>query len=71
MCKSIVGQANINAQELQNIKILIPPVELQNAYQKKLDIVKNLKNITFTTLQKTDDIFNGLLQKAFNGHLIV
>ncbi|HFL8975352.1 TPA: restriction endonuclease subunit S, partial [Escherichia coli] len=25
MCKSIVGMANINAQELQNIEILIPP----------------------------------------------
>ncbi|HEA1758377.1 TPA: restriction endonuclease subunit S, partial [Escherichia coli] len=28
MCKSIVGMANINAQELQNIEILIPPKHL-------------------------------------------
>ncbi len=32
MCKSIVGQANINAQELQNIKILIPPLALQEQF---------------------------------------
>ena len=33
MCKSIVGMANINAQELQNIKILMPPKELQYKYE--------------------------------------
>ena len=32
MCKAIVGQANINAQELQNIKLCIPPIELQNQF---------------------------------------
>ena len=32
MCKAIVGQANINAQELQNIDILIPPISLQNEF---------------------------------------
>ena len=30
MCKSIIGQANINAQELQGICIAIPPLPLQN-----------------------------------------
>ncbi|HJK78451.1 MAG TPA: hypothetical protein O0Y06_04365 [Methanocorpusculum sp.] len=30
--KAIVGQVNINAQELQEIRICIPPVNLQNAY---------------------------------------
>ncbi|MEK4272540.1 restriction endonuclease subunit S [Paenibacillus sp. FSL R7-0026] len=29
MCKSAIGQANINAQELQDIEIIIPPVCLQ------------------------------------------
>lgn len=33
MCKSIVGMANINAQELQNIAILIPPKHLQDEYE--------------------------------------
>lgn len=33
MCKSIVGMANINAQELQNIEILIPPKHLQDEYE--------------------------------------
>lgn len=32
MCKIAIGQANINAQELQNIRIYIPPIELQQQF---------------------------------------
>ena len=32
MCKAAIGQANINAQELQNIGIYIPPIELQKVF---------------------------------------
>lgn len=32
MCKTAIGQANINAQELQNIGIYIPPKEIQNKF---------------------------------------
>ncbi len=32
MCKAAIGQANINAQELQNIGIYIPPIELQKKF---------------------------------------
>ena len=41
MCKAIVGQANINAQELQNIAILIPPIELQMRFSQ---LVSNIKH---------------------------
>ena len=32
MCKTAIGQANINAQELQNIGIFIPPKEIQSEF---------------------------------------
>ena len=32
MCKAAIGQANINAQELQDIGIFIPPVEVQREF---------------------------------------
>lgn len=32
MCKTAIGQANINAQEMQNIKLYIPPLALQRKY---------------------------------------
>ena len=40
MCKSAIGQANINAQEMQNISIFLPPLELQKdfvAVKQQLD----------------------------------
>ena len=47
-CKTAIGQANINAQELQNIAIYIPPIELQKefvAFKAQTDKSKfSLKN---------------------------
>ncbi len=69
ICKSIVGMANINAQEMQDIPILIPPVELQNKYRDivfsvKEKLTKHKKALTFTS-----DLFGSLNQKAFSGNL--
>ena len=32
MCKAAIGQANINAQELQNIGVYIPPIKIQQDF---------------------------------------
>ena len=32
MCKTAIGQANINAQEMQNIGLYLPPLELQRLF---------------------------------------
>lgn len=32
MCKAAIGQANINAQEMQNIGIYLPPIEQQQRF---------------------------------------
>ena len=32
MCKTAIGQANINAQEMQNIGIYIPDIEVQKKF---------------------------------------
>ena len=32
MCKAAIGQANINAQEMQNIGLYLPPIELQQRF---------------------------------------
>lgn len=69
MCKSIVGMANINAQELQNIKIALPPIELQIKYELLVKAVRSrVKNFDLST-QSTNELFNSLSQKAFSGQL--
>lgn len=69
MCKSIVGMANINAQELQNIKILIPPVELQHQYKQIVTALKERMVKHHSSLNELNDLFASLSQSAFAGKL--
>jgi len=69
MCKKITGVSNINAQELQNIKILIPPKELQDKYSTLVKKIMKKKQILKSYLNLVDDLFNSLTQRAFKGEL--
>jgi len=69
MCKSIVGMANINAQEFQNIKILIPPVDLQNKYEKIVQRVTHHKSKLNDLFSESNSLFSSLSQRAFRGDL--
>jgi type I restriction enzyme, S subunit len=69
MCKSIVGMANINAQELQNIKILMPPVELQHQFALIVKKTEALKTQYQQSLAELGNLFGSLSQKAFRGEL--
>lgn len=70
MCKSIVGMANINAQEMQDIRILLPPIELQNQFAEKIRLILKQKELVKLELKESEDLFNCLLQKAFKGELV-
>jgi type I restriction enzyme S subunit len=50
MCKKIIGQANINAQELQDIDIILPPLSLQNRFA---EFVKQADKSKFAALRQT------------------
>ena len=65
MCKAIVGQANINAQELQNIKILIPPIELQNDFASFVEQVEKQKVVMQQSLEKMEINYKALMQEYF------
>ncbi|EJL6718968.1 MULTISPECIES: restriction endonuclease subunit S [Vibrio] len=69
MCKSIVGMANINAQELQDINILLPPVELQNKYESIVKEVNERVSRHHESVKELQVLFNSLSQKAFSGQL--
>lgn len=69
MCKSIVGMANINAQEVQNIKIVLPPIELQNEFENIVKTTKQKLKSFDKSSELLNDNFNSLSQKAFAGEL--
>jgi len=65
MCKSIVGQANINAQELQNISILIPPLSLQNKFAGRVRGIDKSKFEIKQSLEKLEILYKSLMQEYF------
>lgn len=67
MCKSIVGMANINAQELQNIKIAHPPLELQQEFAKTIEKIESQKSLYESELTKLQATFDALLSQSFEG----
>lgn len=71
MCKSIIGMANINAQELQGIKILIPPIKLQTQFAQIVEKTETLKTQYQQSLQELENLYGSLSQKAFRGELSI
>jgi len=69
MCKSIIGMANINAQELQSIPILKPPKKLQDEFASIVSKIEANKETLKTSLEKTNSFFTTLQQRAFTGEL--
>ena len=65
MCKAIVGQANINAQELQNIQIVIPPLELQYEFLKVIQKIEKINLPISRSLEKLQTLKKALMQEYF------
>ena len=70
MAKGAVGQANINAKEMQSIEIVIPPMDIQNSFlilfrqsdKSKFELKEAIKScdalmkaILFTNLEEKED----------------
>ncbi|EKT1261534.1 restriction endonuclease subunit S [Salmonella enterica] len=65
MCKSIVGMANINAQELQNIEILIPPKHLQDEYEIIYKKIKKGLTISDRSVMQLQQLASNLSNRYF------
>lgn len=65
MCKAAIGQANINAQELQNIGIYIPPIELQKEFVSFKAQVDKSKVVVQKALDEAQILFDSLMQEYF------
>lgn len=69
MCKAIVGQANINAKELQRIPMPLPPRALQDDFVRRLDAVERAKDPASAGESSLDVLFDSLQSRAFRGEL--
>ena len=69
MCKSIIGMANINATEIQAMRIPTPPLTLQRAFARRLQAIEKLKESYRVSLSEFEALFASLQQRAFRGEL--
>ena len=65
MCKAAIGQANINAQELQDIGLYLPPVELQHQFVRFKAEVDKSKLAVKQSLEKLETLKKSLMQQYF------
>ncbi|WP_288393372.1 restriction endonuclease subunit S [uncultured Herbaspirillum sp.] len=69
MCKSIIGMANINATEVQSIKLAKPPLKLQTQYRQRIGALLQVKACYRASLTELDSLFSSLQHRAFRGEL--
>ena len=65
MCKAAIGQANINAQEMQSIGIYIPPIELQKEFVQFKNQTDKSKLAIEQSLDKLKILRKSLMQEYY------
>jgi len=61
---------NINQQILSGINVPLPPLNLQNQFVERITLIEEQVAIAQSSLIKSEELFNSLLQKAFKGELV-
>ena len=66
-------RTNIPKANRAQMKLFIgfcPPIELQTQFAERVALIEQQKAQAQASLEKSEELFNSLLQKAFNGELI-
>jgi len=64
--KNIVGMANINAKELEDFSIILPPIELQNKFAERVEKIEKLKFEIEKSIEMAQNLYNSLISKYFD-----
>lgn len=60
----------ITIAKLNQLKVLIAPLKLQNQFAERVQAIEKQKAQVQASLEKAEDLFNSLLQRAFKGELV-
>jgi|SRR5690554_532514 len=66
----VSAQKNINLKILRELEFMCPPISLQNEFAEKIEIIEQQKELAKQELKESEDLFQGLLQRAFKGELV-
>ena len=64
--KNIVGMANINAKELEDFSIILPPIELQNKFAERIEKIEKLSFEIEEAIKEAENLYNSLISKYFD-----
>lgn len=64
------AQAGLYTGQIKKLKVSVPPIELQNQYAERVQVIEAQKVQAQASLAQAEDLFNSLLQKAFKGELV-
>jgi type I restriction enzyme, S subunit len=67
--KQTTGIASINMTQLRGFPLLLPPVELQNIFARRLQAIGALRTAHRVALAELDALFASLQHRAFRGEL--
>lgn len=63
-------KAGLNFTDIKSYNILCPPIELQNQFAERVQAIEIQKAQAHVSLEKAENLFNSLLQRAFKGELV-
>ncbi len=67
--KDAVNQSSINQEDVKGFTFYLPPISLQNQFAQIVENIEAQKTLVKQSFQESEDLFNGLVQKAFGGEL--
>ena len=64
-----VAQKTLNLKEIKSVEIYLPNYSDQNQFAERIQLIEAQKQQAQRSLEKSEALFNSLLQRAFTGDL--
>ena len=64
-----IDQFKMNKSNLNRIPVMLLPITLQNQFAQHIEAIEQQKQSAQSSLEKSEALFNSLLQRAFKGEL--
>ena len=60
------NQIELSKEKFKKFRVLLPPLELQNKFATKIEVIQKLKFEIEKSLKETENLYNSLMQKFFS-----
>ena len=64
-----IGVPDLHLNMIKKFRIPLPPITLQNQFAERIQAIEAQKQQAKASLEKSETLFNSLLQRAFKGEL--